>query len=84
MFRTTGPNRPVHFTAPNPLERHYSVLEVAAMWSLSADTIRRMFEDEPGIVFWGNAISRRRRRYLTIRIPETVLRRVHQRLQKTR
>jgi hypothetical protein len=84
MFRNTDPKRPLQYPTPNPLERHYTVLEVSALWSLSGRTIRRIFEDEPGVVFWGSAISRRKRRYQTLRIPETVLRRVYQRLQMTR
>ncbi|MGA2535868.1 MAG: hypothetical protein ABSF53_07635 [Terracidiphilus sp.] len=84
MFRNTDPKRPLQYPTPNPLERHYTVLEVAALLSLSGRTIRRIFEDEPGIVHWGSAISRRKRRYQTLRIPETVLRRVYQRLQTTR
>jgi hypothetical protein len=84
MFRTTGPKLPPQYPNQNPMERHYTVLEVAALWSLSDRTIRRIFEDEPGVVYWGSAISPRKRRYQTLRIPETVLRRVYQRLQMTR
>jgi transcriptional regulator GlxA family with amidase domain len=29
-------------------ERHYSVSEVAALWSLSRDSVRRIFRREPG------------------------------------
>jgi hypothetical protein len=29
------------------------------MWSLRDRTIRRIFEDEPGVVYWGNVVSRR-------------------------
>jgi len=31
------------------LERHFSVEELAGIWSLSADTVRRLFEREPGV-----------------------------------
>ncbi len=35
-------------------EKHYSVLEVAKLWSLSENTVRRMFMGEPGVVEWGS------------------------------
>jgi hypothetical protein len=59
------------------LERHYSVAEVAKMWALSEKTVRRMFEDEDGVLNWGSPETRRKRGYRTLRIPEGVLRRVH-------
>jgi hypothetical protein len=34
------------------LERHYTVLEIAEMWSLSEKTVRRMFEQEDGVLQW--------------------------------
>jgi hypothetical protein len=59
------------------LERHYSVSEVAKMWALSEKTVRRMFEDEDGVLQWGSPETRRKRGYITLRIPESVLYRVH-------
>jgi hypothetical protein len=35
------------------VEKHYSVSELASSWQLSENTIRRMFEDEPGVLRWG-------------------------------
>lgn len=59
------------------LERHYSVADVAKMWALSEKTVRRMFEDEDGVLNWGSPETRRKRGYRTLRIPESVLHRVH-------
>jgi transcriptional antiterminator len=64
------------------LERHYSVSEVAKMWALSERTVRRMFEDEDGVLHWGTIETRRKRGYITLRIPESVMLRVHR--QRTR
>lgn len=62
-------------------ERHYSVNEIAALWNLGSDTVRRVFEKEPGVVILGNADRKYgRRRYITLRIPESVVERVHRRL----
>jgi hypothetical protein len=67
----------------NPaLEKHYSVGELAKSWGLSANTIRRIFENESGVLEWGTEESRFRRGYKTLRIPESVMLRVHRRLRK--
>jgi hypothetical protein len=63
-------------------ERHYSVKELAELWNLSDRTIRRMFVGEPGVVEWGACESRMKRGYKTIRIPESIARRVHRRLRR--
>ncbi len=64
------------------LERHYSVSELAQLWGLSEKTIRRMFFDEPGVVKWGHEEGRFKRAYMTLRIPESVMQRVHRRLRQ--
>jgi len=59
-------------------ERHYTVAEIAAMWNLGKDTVRRMFQSEPEILVLGDSNPRRQRRsYKTLRIPESVVERVH-------
>lgn len=62
-------------------EKHYSVSELASLWGLSERTIRRMFENEPGVLCWGSSESRNKRGYKTLRVPETVMLRVHRQLQ---
>ena len=63
------------------LERHYTVKEIVAVWMLSASSITRIFRDEPGVLKIGCAQSRRgRRSHTTLRIPESVVQRVHLRL----
>lgn len=64
------------------LEKHYSVTEIANLWGLTENTIRRMFMGEPGVVEWGGEETRFKRAYKTMRIPESVLQRVHRRLAK--
>jgi hypothetical protein len=67
---------------PDPgVERHYSVGELARLWSLSEKTIRRIFENEPGVLQWGSQETRFKRGYTTLRIPESVMLRVHRRLR---
>ena len=63
--------------------RHYTVSEIASMWSLSDDAVRKIFEKEPGVLVIGDTRPTiRKRRYTTLRIPEDVLARVHRRLSK--
>jgi hypothetical protein len=62
------------------IERHYAVTEIAEMWSLSPDKVRELFENEPGVLVLGDRSPRRKRRYVTLRIPRSVLERVHHRL----
>ena len=34
---------------PVPAEQHYAPSDIAAFWRLDVETIRRMFQDEPGV-----------------------------------
>jgi len=61
------------------MERHYSPEELGQVWALSADTVRRLFEREPGVLIIERNRSRARR-YRTLRIPESVAQRVHKRM----
>jgi hypothetical protein len=62
-------------------EKHYTVPELAEIWIVSSDTIRRVFADEPGVLILPkHGRSRKRRLYATRLIPESVVRRVHLRL----
>ncbi|MGH9711883.1 MAG: hypothetical protein ACRD5M_01110 [Candidatus Acidiferrales bacterium] len=62
------------------IERHYAVTEIAEMWNLSPDKVRELFEDEPGVLVIGERSPRHKRRYVTLRVPQKVLERVHHRL----
>lgn len=54
--------------------------EIAVAWSLSSDSVRKLFQHEPGVLVIGDQGSRRKRGYTTLRIPESVVTRVHRRL----
>ena len=62
-------------------ERHFSVEEVAELWGMSADFVRRLFLKEPGAVVFHQARPGRRV-YRTLRIPASVVARVHERMQR--
>ena len=64
----------------NPLrEKHYSVIELATIWNLSDDFVRRLFRNEPGVVHITEHHPGRRR-YEVLRIPESVALRVYRRM----
>lgn len=63
------------------LERHYDVQQVAEMWNVSASTVRELFQDESGVVKIGGAETRFKRKWFTLRIPESAVIRVHERLR---
>lgn len=62
------------------LERCFSPERLAELWSLSPDTVRRMFENEPGVLVIERPRVYGKRRYRTLRIPESVARRVYHRV----
>lgn len=62
-------------------EEHLTVADVCHRWSLSSDAVRRIFADEPGVVrLGGERKGRYKRPYITLRIPASVVERVHRRL----
>jgi hypothetical protein len=63
--------------APTPLERHFTPKEIAEIWRIDENTVRRIFQDEPGVLRLGNLSKRGKRAYVTLRIPAAVLERVY-------
>ncbi len=61
-------------------ERHFSPEQLGELWNLSADTVRRLFDREPGVLVLERARAHGRRRYRTLRSPESVAQRVHKRM----
>jgi hypothetical protein len=73
---------PANPDAPTPnslaLERHFTVEEVAIAWSISRDAVRKIFRSVDGVLVLGADNDRNnKRRYETLRIPQSVLERVH-------
>jgi hypothetical protein len=62
------------------LEPHYSIQEVAEIWGLCENSVRELFKNEPGVVKLERPRPRHKRRYITVRIPLSVLERVHRRM----
>lgn len=78
----TGTPKPAITEVSRATERHYSVAEVAEMWQLSPNAIRKLFQNEPGVLALGEPRPKfgRQRGKVTLRIPQSVLERVYRRL----
>jgi hypothetical protein len=63
------------------LERHYTVAELSKLWFFSENTIRRLFNTEPGVIKIARQGNRFKRGYTSLRIPERIALRVHRRMQ---
>ena len=61
-------------------ERHFTAAQIGEMWTLSTDVVRKLFEREPGVLVIGDDSRRGKRGYRTLRIPQSVVERVHRRL----
>lgn len=66
--------------AGTPFERHFSVKHFAQAWGLGVDTVRRLFVNEPGVIRIAHPETLHKRGYVTLRIPESVARRVYRKL----
>jgi hypothetical protein len=66
---------------PDFLERHYTLTELARQWQVSRRTLRPWFINEPGVIRYGTGklTKARQRSYVSLRIPESVARRVYRR-----
>jgi hypothetical protein len=59
--------------------KHLAARDLASIWGLDETTIRRMFQDEPGVFKIGREGRRDGKRdYVTLRIPEAVALRVYE------
>jgi hypothetical protein len=52
------------------------------MWNLGVDKVRELFRDEPDVLKIGQEEIRYKRGYVSLRIPESAIRRVHAKLKK--
>jgi hypothetical protein len=65
-------------------ERHFTVAEVADLWRIHRATVERIFCNEPGVLKIERQETLYKRRYVTMRIPESVMIRVHERLHRAK
>lgn len=58
-------------------ERHYRVGELAELWGLGRETVRKLVKDDPGVI---KIRQGRKKAHTTYSIPESAARRIHTRL----
>ena len=75
--RALGVSPPSVAGVDSATESHFTPQELAEAWKLDTSTVRRIFQDEPGVLKIGNNSGHRKRAYCTLRIPASVARRVH-------
>jgi hypothetical protein len=63
-------------SVPDPFARMYTPRELAELWQLSEQSIRRLFQDRAGVLKIGDGNPRGRRGYVTLRIPAVVVEQV--------
>jgi len=58
-------------------ERHYRVGELAKLWSLGRETVRKLVKDDPGVI---KIRMGRKKSYTVYSVPESAAQRIHTRL----
>jgi hypothetical protein len=61
-------------------EQHYTVTQVAKLWGMSPNAVRKLFAHEPDVLKLSRPEKRFKRGYTTYFIPESAMRRVHNQL----
>jgi hypothetical protein len=56
---------------------HYRVSDLAGLWGLGRETVRKIVKDEPGVI---KIRQGRKKAHTTYSVPESVARRIHTRL----
>ncbi len=59
-------------------EKHYTVEELSEIWGISYEALRTKLLKTPGVLKFEQPRGRSKRRYVTIRVPESVARTLYQ------
>lgn len=66
----------------NAEEKHYSVEEIAALWGISRQSVRRLFEGRDGVlkISFPRLVKRQQKRAprVLLRVPASILQRAHE------
>jgi hypothetical protein len=58
-------------------ERHYRLSDLASMWRIGRETVRKLVSDEPGVM---RVRLGRKKSHVTYSVPQSVAERIHRRL----
>jgi hypothetical protein len=64
-----------HPTANHAFEKHYKIAELAKMWGIGVETLRKYLNAEPDVPYIPHGTGR------SPRIPEPIARRIHTKLR---
>lgn len=59
------------------IEKHYRIAELARIWGIGRETVRKIVKDEPGVI---QIRQGRKKAHTTYSVPESVARRIHSRM----
>ena len=62
-------------------EKHYRIAELAKIWGIGRETVRKIIRDEPGVI---QIRQGRKKAHTTYSVPESVARRIHFRMSNNR
>jgi hypothetical protein len=63
------------------LEKHYTCKEISQLWGFSVGVVRSIFKDRADVLRVGHGEGRYARAYVSLRIPESVIQKVHAELR---
>jgi hypothetical protein len=61
----------------SPFERHYRIKELSQMWGVGRETLRKLVQDEPGVI---RIKLGKKKCHTTYSVPESIVERIHRRL----
>jgi hypothetical protein len=72
-------------SASPAFEPHLTIQQIATLWQLSQDSVRKLFQNEPDVLEIGQGNKpRKRASYRTFRVPQSVVERVHRKFSLVR
>jgi hypothetical protein len=60
-----------------PFEKHYRIGELARIWGLGRETVRRLVKDDPGVI---KVCMGKKNSHMIYSVPESTARKIHTKL----
>jgi hypothetical protein len=70
----------MYLSENSAFERHYRIGELARMWGLGRETVRKLVKDDPGVI---KIRMGRKKAHTIYSVPESAATRIHTRLINT-
>lgn len=64
-------------TSDSALEKHYRIAELATLWKLGRETVRKLVMEDPGVI---KVQLGKKKSHTLYSVPESAARRIHTRL----